>query len=69
MLNTSLRSSQLDRLEIEYYVRRNLVRGRESYGKTGQATVEAIVDKLMDDLDTNRDGMVSWMTFSEWNRR
>ena len=22
----------------------------------------------MDDLDTNRDGMVSWMTFSEWNR-
>mmetsp|Transcript_21468 Transcript_21468/g.42848 ORF Transcript_21468/g.42848 Transcript_21468/m.42848 type:complete len:466 (+) Transcript_21468:123-1520(+) len=60
--------NQLDRLEIEYYVRRNLVRGRESYGKTGQATVEAIVDKLMNDLDTNRDGMVSWMTFSEWNR-
>ena len=60
--------NQLDRLEIEYYVRRNLVRGRESYGVSGQETVEAIVDKLMKDLDTNRDGLVSWMTFSEWNR-
>ena len=55
-------------MQIEYYVRRNLVRGRESYGMTGQAAVTAIVDKLMSDLDTDGDGMVSWMTFSEWNR-
>ncbi|GMH49576.1 hypothetical protein TrVE_jg2005 [Triparma verrucosa] len=58
----------LDRLEIEYYVRRYLVRGRESYGVTGQNAVTAIVDKLMEDLDTNLDGIVSWQTFSEWNR-
>ena len=23
----------------------------------------------MEDLDTDEDGMVSWMTFSDWNRR
>ena len=44
------------------------MRGRESYGKTGQTKVTAIVDKLMEDLDTDEDGMVTWMTFSEWNR-
>ncbi|GMH80896.1 hypothetical protein TL16_g08739 [Triparma laevis f. inornata] len=58
----------LDRLEIEYYVRRFLVRGREGYGVTGQDEVTAVVDKLMADLDTNKDGLVSWQTFSEWNR-
>ena len=58
----------LDRLEIEYYVRRYLVRGRESYAKSGQEEVKVIVDTLMDELDTNADGMVSWGSFSEWNR-
>ena len=58
----------LDRLEIEYYVRRYLVRGRESYAKSGQAEVTAIVDRLMDELDTNADGEVSWGSFSEWSR-
>ena len=64
---TAIRA-QLDRLEIEYYVRRYLVRGRESYAESGQAEVSAIVDRLMDELDTNADGEISWGSFSEWNR-
>ena len=27
------------------------------------------VRQMMDELDTNKDGLVSWPTFSEWNRR
>ena len=36
---------------------------------TGQEYVSDFVDELMDELDTNRDGVVSWGTFSEWSRR
>ena len=28
----------------------------------------ALCDRLMDELDTNKDGEISWKTFSEWNR-
>ena len=59
----------LDRGEIEQYVRNHLVSGREDYAQSGQEAVGAAVDKLMMELDTNNDGLVSWRTFSEWNRR
>jgi nucleoside-diphosphate-sugar epimerase len=59
----------LTRDEIEAHVRKYLVRGREDYSKTGQAAVSEFVDNLMLELDTNQDGVVSWLTFSEWNRR
>jgi Ca2+-binding EF-hand superfamily protein len=58
----------LSRDNIEQHIRKHLVRGREDYAQTGQAAVEEIVDRLMDELDTNKDGLVSWRTFSEWNR-
>lgn len=59
----------LTRDEIEAHVRKYLVRGREDYSMTGQAAVGEFVDKLMVELDTNQDGRVSWLEFSEWNRR
>jgi len=59
----------IDRLEIEYYVARYLVTGREDYAKNRHETVEAVVDKLMGELDTNKDGLISWGTFSDWSRR
>jgi len=60
---------EISRDEIEVHVRRHLVRGREDYSQTGQDRVGPIVDKLMEELDTNKDGLVSWPTFSEWHRR
>ena len=27
-----------------------------------------VADQLMSELDTNKDGIISWATFSEWNR-
>ena len=60
---------KFSRKEIERHVRKFLVRGREQYGNTGQDAVGHFVDKLMEELDTNKDGLVSWRTFSEWNRR
>ncbi len=62
-------NGKFSRDEIERHVRKFLVRGREQYGNTGQDAVGHFVDKLMDELDTNKDGLVSWGTFSEWNRR
>ena len=59
----------LTRSEIENHVRKYLVRGREDYSQTGQDNVNGLVDKLMDELDTDKDGVVSWGTFSDWNRR
>ena len=50
-------------------MRQFLVRGREDYRHTGQEGVHEFIDKLMEELDTNGDGRVSWLTFSEWNRR
>ena len=58
----------LNRDNIEQHIRKHLVRGREDYAQPGQTAVEEIVDRLMDELDTNKDGLVSWRTFSEWNR-
>ncbi|GMI62211.1 hypothetical protein ScalyP_jg11207 [Parmales sp. scaly parma] len=58
----------VDRLDLEYYVRRHCVRGREDYGSSREESVEAVIDKLMAELDTNRDGQISWWTFSNWNR-
>jgi threonine 3-dehydrogenase len=59
----------INRSKMEQYIRKHVVRGREDYGDSGQAAVRVIVDKLMDELDTNKDGHISWATFSEWNRR
>jgi len=59
----------VDRLDLEYYVRRHCVRGREDYGVSRQESVDTVLDKLMEELDTNKDGRISWGTFSDWNRR
>jgi len=59
----------LNRAKIEKYVRKHVVRGREDYGDSGQAAVDSVVNRLMSELDTDNDGLVSWATFSEWNRR
>lgn len=61
-------NGMLDRHEIDKYVQRHLVRGREDYAFPRQAVMGDAVDKLMEELDTNRDGLISWGTFSEWNR-
>jgi len=63
------RSGKLERWEIERHIRKYLVRGREDYSRTGQNAVGAVVNKLMRELDPNFQGLVSWATFSEWNRR
>ena len=34
-----------------------------------QSRVEEFVDRLMEQLDPDGDGVVSWADFSEWNRR
>ena len=59
----------LSRAEIVSYVSKYLVRGREDYSHTGQDAVGEFVDRLMAELDTNNDGTVSWLDFSDWNRR
>eukprot|EP00937_MAST-01D_sp_MAST-1D-sp2_P007059 g7059.t1 len=58
----------LDRREFELYFR-YLVRGREDYVHRRKDAVRDAVDQLFEELDTNKDGLVSWGTFSEWNRR
>ena len=62
-------SGRLTRSAIEAHVRKYLVRGREDYSETGQSRVEAFVDDLMVQLKADKDGYVSWQSFSEWNRR
>jgi hypothetical protein len=57
----------LNRSKIEKYVRNHVARGREDYGDGGQGTM--LVDRLMEELDTDKDGIISWLSFSEWNRR
>ncbi len=34
-----------------------------------QGAVTVIVEKLMEELDADKDGQVPWLAFSEWNRR
>ena len=60
----------LDRVELESYVRKHLVLGREQGGYFFRRHdgVEKVVDNAMDELDTNKDGYVSWETFQEWSR-
>ena len=60
----------LDRDELESYVRKHLVLGREQGGYFFRRHdgVEKVVDNAMDELDTNKDGYVSWETFQEWSR-
>ena len=61
-------TGEITRHEMEAHVRKYLVSGREEYSHTGQDGVAVFVDNLMQELDTNNDGKVSWYTFSEWNR-
>ena len=58
----------LNRQKIEKYIGKHIVRGREDYGDGGQGAVKAIADRLMEELDTDKDGVISWLSFSEWNR-
>jgi nucleoside-diphosphate-sugar epimerase len=59
---------RIDRSEVEMYFR-YLIRGREDYAHRRKDAVADAVDQIMEDLDTNRDGWISWGSFSEWNRR
>lgn len=61
---------RITRVEMEQHVRKYLVRGREEFAHTKrQDRVSDFVDSIMEELDTNKDGEISWRTFSEWNRR
>jgi len=62
-------TGNLSRAEVDAHVRKYLVQGREDYSHRGQEAVSQVVDLLMEELDTNKDGLISWGTFSEWNRR
>ena len=62
-------SGRLSRAQITSYVRKYLVRGREQYAHEGQSSVDELMDTLMNQLDASGDGFVSWLNFSEWNRR
>jgi len=59
----------LCRDDVEKYVRKYLVRGRETYRTRNQDCVGPVVDRLMWELDVNEEGIVTWENFSEWNRR
>jgi hypothetical protein len=66
----------LSRIDVEKHIRRYLVRGRSGQsigdpnimGQSMQADVGDMVDRFMDKLDKNKDGLISWQAFSEWNR-
>jgi len=60
---------KLTRAAVETHVRKYLVRGREDYSETGQSAVDEFVNNLMTSLGADADGVVSWTSFSEWNRR
>merc|ERR1712086_273320 len=62
-------SGTLTSEEVEEYVRRYLIRGREDYSDFLGGHVGSVVSSLMKDLDPQNCGVVSWATFSEWNRR
>ena len=56
-----------DRAAIEEHVRTYLACGREDYAARDAA--RELAGRLMDDLDADGDGIVSWGSFSEWSRR
>jgi threonine 3-dehydrogenase len=57
----------LNRAKIEMYIRKHVMRGREDY--SGQSSLTAVVDRIMHELDTTRNGEVKWLVFSEWARK
>jgi nucleoside-diphosphate-sugar epimerase len=61
-------NGRLNRQEVEMYFR-YLIRGREDYGHRRKDAVADAVTAIFSELDTNRDGWISWGSFSEWNRR
>ena len=50
---------------MERYIRKHLVQGREQGGYVfrRQDGVDAILNKLMNELDSNNDGLISWGGF------
>ena len=60
----------VDRAEMEKYIRKHMVEGRESGGYVfrRQDSVGIILNKTMEELDTNNDGLISLPTFQEWSR-
>jgi len=66
-------SLSITQRDLELYVREHAVRGRMTkvYNADAHSALSAtgkVADQLMSELDTNKDGMISWATFSEWNR-
>eukprot|EP00658_Telonema_sp_P-2_P056003 TRINITY_DN44501_c0_g1_i1.p1 TRINITY_DN44501_c0_g1~~TRINITY_DN44501_c0_g1_i1.p1 ORF type:complete len:500 (+),score=99.64 TRINITY_DN44501_c0_g1_i1:160-1659(+) len=66
-------TATLHRDELEAYLLKfhitGLGEGRELHRYSGEQTaVRVLADRLMNELDTNRDGQISWQTFSEWSR-
>ena len=55
---------------MERYIRKHLVQGREQGGYVfrRQDGVDAILNKLMKELDSNNDGLISWGGFQNWSR-
>jgi hypothetical protein len=66
-------SLSITQRDLELYVREHAVRGRMTkvYNADAHSALSAtgkVADQLMSELDTNKDGIISWATFSEWNR-
>ncbi len=60
-------SNELSRSNLEAYIRKYEVGGRETYKRTGQMAVGDVIDKLMKEIGDDS-GSISWQAFSEWNR-
>jgi len=60
----------IDKAEMERYIRKHLVQGREQGGYVfrRQDGVDVILNKLMKELDSNNDGLISWGGFQNWSR-
>ena len=63
-------NGQLTRAELEAFIRKYLVRGRErrEYVYRREDAIGAMVENAMEQLDTNNDGIISWRTFQEFSR-
>ena len=63
-------SGSLTRAELEMFVRKYCVQGRErgEYMYRRQDAITQQVDLAMSELDTNNDGIVSFSTFQEFSR-
>ena len=60
----------LDRSDLERYIRKHLVSGREQGGYVfrRQDGVDTILDSVIGELDLNNDGIVQLWEFQEWSR-